>query len=107
MTDKQFANGIYPNRLSDKAPDFVLASVSINVTQFLEWLQANKHLANERGYINLKGLENREKTKRYFEIDLWEPKKDVATNTGNVATTAPVKTEVYPEEEINPNDIPF
>jgi len=100
MSEKQFANGIYPNRLSDKAPDFVLASVSINVTQFLEWLQANKHLANERGYINLKGLENRDKTKRYFEIDTWEPKKDVAT-------TAPAKPQEYPEEEINPEDIPF
>ena len=71
--EKKYANGIYPNKLSDKAPDFILSSVSIHVTKLIEWLEANKGLANEKGYINLKGLESKDKTKKYFEVDTWKP----------------------------------
>lgn len=95
--EKQFVDGLYLNKLSDKAPDFIKASVSIHVDKMIAWLEKNRLLVNEKGYINLKGLESKE-GKPYFEVDTWSP-------TGN-KPKAP-KVPEYAEEEINPDDIPF
>lgn len=73
---KQFVDGLYLNKVSDKAPDFVKASVSVHVEKMLAWLDKNMLLVNEKGYINLKGLESKDGQKRYFEVDTWKPRND-------------------------------
>lgn len=91
MSEKVYPEGIYLNRVHDKAPDFIKANVSIHIEKAIAWLQANKNLANEKGYITLVGKESQTLDakglpKRYFELDTWKP------NT---------------EQSITPEDIPF
>jgi hypothetical protein len=103
-TQAIFVSGMYLNRVHEKAPAFVITNQDIHVEKLITWLQENKHLANDKGYIRITGKESQTKdnkgfNKRYFQVDTY--KKD--TNTENVATTAPE----YPEAEINPQDVPF
>jgi hypothetical protein len=80
-----FTDGFYLNKVHEKAPAFVITNQSIHVEKAIAWLNANKHLADEKGYIRLTGKESRQ-GKRYFEVDQWKPEKPVATNNENVAT---------------------
>lgn len=73
-----FVSGMYLDRVSDKAPAFIITNQSIHVEKFMEWLTANKHLANEKGYIRIQGKESKtvdEKGnfKRYFQVDTYKP----------------------------------
>jgi len=79
-----FTDGFYLNKGHEKAPAFVITNQSIHVEKAIAWLNANKHLADEKGYIRLTGKESKQ-GKRYFEVDQWKPEKSVATNTENVA----------------------
>jgi len=107
QTDKVFVSGMYLDRVHENAPAFILTNQTIHVEKFIEWLQANKHLATEKGYIKLVGKESQTKddkgmNKRYFEVDQWKP----------TATTAPVAPSAsvlptYPAEEIDDKSIPF
>ncbi len=90
--EKIFAEGFYLNKLNEKAPSFVLVDQSIHVEKALAWLEANKGLANEKGYINLTGKES-QNGKRYFEVNTFKPKQVI---TGDSLP-----------EDINPADIPF
>lgn len=90
MAEKTFAEGIYLNKLSDKAPDFVKANISIHVEKAIAWLKAQT--PDEKGYVRIVGKESKDK-KTYFELDTWKPSEK--------------KAPEFPEEEINPEDIPF
>ena len=74
-----FAEGIYLNTVSEKAPDFIKANVSINIATAISWLSAlkEKGLADEKGYIRLTGKESKQ-GKRYFELDTWKPSTETA-----------------------------
>lgn len=89
--DKIFAEGIYLNKVNDKAPAFILADVSIHVEKAMAWLRTLT--PNEKGYINLTGKESKN-GKRYFELNTWKPKSET-------------KAPEYPEEELNPDNVPF
>jgi hypothetical protein len=65
-----FADGIYLNTVSEKAPEFIKANVSIHIEKAIAWLQAQK--PNEKGYITLVGKESKQ-GKRYFQLDTWKP----------------------------------
>lgn len=85
MADKIFSEGIYLNKVHDRAPEFVKANVSIHVKKAIEWLQTLEHkgVIDEKGYIRLSGKEGRE-GKRYFEVDTWKPeKKEEAVDYNN------------------------
>lgn len=69
-----FTEGIYLNKVHEKAPAFIVANVSIHLEKAIAWMQANKHLADEKGYIRLTGKESKQ-GKRYFEVDTWKPEK--------------------------------
>lgn len=69
-----FTEGIYLNKVHEKAPAFIVANVSIHLEKAIAWMQANKHLADEKGYIRLTGKESRE-GKRYFQVDRWVKKE--------------------------------
>jgi len=91
-TETIFADGIYFDKPREGAPDFVKGRVSIKAEEAIAFIQKHK---NEKGYVNLDLLKAKEGGKLYFKLNQYKP-KDVATNTGNVAT-----------EEIKPSDIPF
>lgn len=97
-----FVAGLYLGRVPDAAPSFVITNQTIHVEKLIEWLQANKNLADEKGYIRLQGKESKNVDdkgflKRYFQVDFYkkpEPKPE------NVLPE-------YPATDINPEDIPF
>lgn len=68
---KVFADGFSFKSPSDKAPDFILGSLSVNVMKAIAWLQAN---ANERGWVNLSIKRSKNGTE-YIERDDWKPTK--------------------------------
>lgn len=74
MTEREeaiFSEGIYLNTVSDNAPEFIKANVSIHIEKAMAWLQSNKNLADEKGYIKLVGKESKQ-GKRYFQVDTWK-----------------------------------
>ena len=70
MADKIFSEGIYLNKVSDRAPEFIKANISIHIEKAIAWLQAQT--PDEKGYIKLVGKESND-GKRYFEHDQWKP----------------------------------
>lgn len=88
-----FVEGLYSNEVSAQAPEWILANQSIHVEKLANWLQANKALANEKGYINITTKLSKGGS-RYIAVDTY--KKEEKT----------VMPE-YPTEEINPEDVPF
>ena len=88
QTEKVFVSGMYLDTVHEKAPDFIKTNQTIHVEKFIEWLQANKHLATDKGYIKLVGKESQIRdengfNKRYFEVDQWKP----------AVTTVPAKSD--------------
>jgi len=74
-----FAEGIYLNRVHEKAPAFIITNQSIHVKKAIEWLQSLEHkgVVDEKGYIKLVGKESKKlDTKglpmRYFEVDTYK-----------------------------------
>ena len=101
QTEKVFVAGMYLDRVHPNAPEFIITNQTIHVEKFIEWLQANKHLASEKGYVRLVGKESSQKddkgfNKRYFEVDTWKP---------TPKNDAPVLPD-YPKD-ITEGDVPF
>jgi len=95
--EKVFAKGFWFERPHTNAPSFVKGRMSVKVSEAVEWLEANK---SERGYVNLDLLLAKDGEKLYFTLNEYKP-KDSQENTFG-------KTEIqYPDEEINPADVPF
>jgi len=90
--EKIFADGIYLNKVSDKAPDFIVANVSIHIEKGIAWLKTQT--PNEKGYITLVGKESKQ-GKRYFELDTWKPGIEPRT------------TETKTEPDVDENGTPF
>lgn len=70
MSDIEFANGFYFNEPNEKAPDFVLGSVSIKPQAFIDWL--SEQTPSEKGYVRLAIKRSRE-GKIYASLDNWQP----------------------------------
>lgn len=70
-----FVGGLFLNKVSDNAPSFIITNQSIHMETLFKWLQANKGLADEKGYIRIVGKESKE-GKRYFQVDTWKPKAE-------------------------------
>jgi hypothetical protein len=87
-SEKVFVSGLYLNRVSESAPAFVITNQDIHVEKLIAWLTANKHLANEKGYIRITGKESQTKddkgfNKRYFQVDTYK-KPEASTTTEEV-----------------------
>ncbi len=79
--DLIFVDGLYSNPVSDKAPSWILGSLSIKPDVLVEWLQNNENLKNERGYINLK-IQMSKAGKRMVVVDTWKKEtQDVRNDT--------------------------
>ena len=68
MSDKNFVDGLFYNFPHEKAPEFVLASLSINQAKFINWL--NEQEANDKGYIKIDVKKSRE-GKPYCELNTY------------------------------------
>jgi hypothetical protein len=97
----------------------VKAGVSVQVRKFTDWLDANQHLINENGWINFDLLASQKTGNWYFAVNEWKPSvpattaapepshKDVtASSVPYPENTGPQPFE-KPDDEINPEDIPF
>lgn len=98
-----FVDGLIFKSKHENAPDFVLGSLSIKVDELTAFLAKHK---SETGWVNIdflrgKPKEGEAKGKPYFKLNTFKPEAK------NEAPSAPEKKEEYPEEEINPADIPF
>lgn len=62
-------NGIFFKTPHDNAPDWVKRKVSVNVEQFIQYLQEN---ANEKGYVNF-DLNEARSGHWYLQKDDWKP----------------------------------
>ncbi len=75
MADKIYAKGIYFNEKNEKAPDFVLGSISIDLDIFD--IDTLREYANGK-YVRLQVLMGKEKP--YVVVDTYkkEPKKELS-----------------------------
>lgn len=71
--DKKYVEGLFANRPHEKAPDFVKASLSIQVERFIEWLSEQE--TSEKGYVKIDILEGREGA-YYAKHNDWNPDKE-------------------------------
>jgi hypothetical protein len=85
---QEFVDGLFVNR-KENAPEFVKASLSFKVENFVEYLNSK---ANAKGYVNIDILESRE-GKLYAKLNDWKPKQE--------------EVEEEEEEEITSENIPF
>ena len=99
--EKIYAKGLFVKR-NEKAPEFVVCSLSIKTDEFIQFLREN---TNEKGYVNLQVLKSKEKGTLYAVLDTFTPKTD------NVSTEQkkPVKTKANdPFQNGNSgDDLPF
>lgn len=102
-----FTEGIYLNKVADTAPSFIITNQSLHVDKLIAWLQANRKLANEKGYINIVGMEGKE-GKRYFKVDTWKPNtKPVVNTTTQVPEGKGIDISEFGDGSVNVDDIPF
>jgi hypothetical protein len=79
MSDKiVFASGAYFDR-NDKAPDFVVGRLSVNVDKFVAWLAEQER--SEKGYVNMQVLRKRDGSGYYVALDTWKPTKQAQPET--------------------------
>ena len=79
METKKYAKGLFAKR-NDKAPDFVVCSLSVKVEEFNQFLEDN---VNDRGYVNLQVLKSKDKGSLYAVLDTFEPKASTVSTDGN------------------------
>lgn len=109
---KIYTKGIYPNKPRTNAPNFVKGAVSIHVDTFKKWLNENQSLLNEKGYIFLDMLESNKDNSMYFVVNTFKPsgspvqEETVDSLAEDMENSASNKVK-YPDEDINPEDIPF
>jgi len=85
-TEKVFADGFIFKR-SEKAPEFVVGSMSIKVDEAMAFLAQNE----SNGWVNL-NVKQSKGGKYYMELDTWKPKPTK-------------KDDVF--EESDDEDVPF
>lgn len=95
--EKIFANGLMFKERNPAAPEYVLGSLWVKVDEFIAFLQANN---TNNGGINI-DIKRSIKGNIYCELNTWKPSRPAFMDEGK-------KDEIeYPEEDINPDDIPF
>jgi len=76
MSEKKYVNGLYIKSPSDRAPDWVMGKLSINVSQFREWMQG--HLRDNPGaeWINIEMTrQKKDPSKGSAVLDEWKPEQ--------------------------------
>ena len=91
--ENEFPDGMYYNEPREGAPDFVLGSVSIKVSEAVAWLNSTE--ANEKGYVNLDV--KRSKVGRVYMVK----------NTWKAAPLASPQAAAPPVDDFEDLEIPF
>lgn len=103
--EKTFVSGMYFEK-KDTAPVYVIGSLSLKVGEVVPFLQLHE---KKSGYVNV-DIKQAQSGKYYCELNTWIPQKDKVkeeeTNQTELNNMGSDKIE-YPEEDINPDDIPF
>ena len=73
--EKIYAKGLFVKR-NEKAPEFVVCSLSLKSDEFIQFLKEN---TNDKGYVNLQVLKNKDKGTLYAVVDTFEPKASTAS----------------------------
>ena len=81
MSDKQFTEGIYFNKPSDKAPDFIKLNLKFERDKLIKWLQSQEPEFNVQVKEGKSG-------KWYGEIDTWKPTKQAEAAPAPEADTS-------------------
>jgi hypothetical protein len=90
--DKIFCDGLIAKKPNGRAPEFIKATLSIKVAEFIPFLETH---AKEDGWVNITVKESRG-GKFYAELDTYV--------RGEKRETAETPA---PPNDINPDDIPF
>ena len=92
-----FVKGMFVKR-NEKAPDFVVCSISLKIDEFAKFVKENK---NDKGYLNVQVLKSKDKGTLYAVLDTFEPK--------TTATPAQAKKVANndPFQNGNSGDLPF
>lgn len=104
MSEAIYAKGLYfnPNRpdTPDSVKEWKKGAVSIHIDNFTDQLKSLKANADQKGYVRFDLTKNDKNGEVFYSFRLndWKPEKKVTEETAK---------EVFPEENINPNDIPF
>ena len=97
MENKKYAKGLFVKR-NEKAPDFVVCSLSFKSDEFVQFLKEN---TNDKGYVNMQVLKSKDKGTMYAVLDTFEPK----TNHAPTQEKKSVKND--PFQNGNSGDLPF
>lgn len=122
-TEKIFISGFYSSDVADTAPAWLLGKGSLHADKLAQWLTENKQLADKDGFIRYTVKKSQSTGKRYVEVDTWvkpsqslQPDGTPYPQDSNGAVAAiqngshplPTSDDIqYPDEDINPEDIPF
>jgi len=99
-----FADGMGLTERKDNTPEFVINKFYFNADKFSQFLQENK---SEKGWVYVDMLMS-QKGVPYFKLNNFKPlKKDEAATPAWKPKVKAVETIEYPEEDINPDDVPF
>lgn len=87
--------GIYFNEPSEKAPDFIMGNISINIETFKEYIEKHADYINDKGYMNFQ-LKSSKQGKPYISV-----------NTYGLVTKDKVAEIMADDEEVPLEEIPF
>jgi len=83
MSEKQYAQGFYGHAPSERAPDFIVGSMSVKVEQAIEWLQAQEPDGN--GFVRLSISRQKANPEKWsFSLDTWKPKNEAVADDPNL-----------------------
>lgn len=94
MGEKEFAEGLFFKPPSDKAPEYVIGSLSIKRNDLINWL-------TPRGgeWVNL-NIKRSQGGKVYFEVDTWKPSGEKPAQTKKPAPQNPIQNDPFPDDGI-------
>lgn len=81
---KNFVDGLFIKDRTDRTPDFVLASYSLNISKFKQWLSDNEHHA-VKGWLNI-DIKKSQNGNKYAELNSYKP-QNVTPEAQNPAHT--------------------
>jgi hypothetical protein len=100
--DIVFADGMIVKKPHQNAPDFVKATVSFKMKEFVEW----GRLHHKEGWVNVQIKESKG-GKLYAALDTFTPSKQEEYATGGQQAREAMATETPPADNFADDPIPF
>ena len=86
-TEKQFVNGLFFKRPNEKAPEYIIGTLSAKRNELMAFLGQQ-----EGDWVNMVIKESK-KGNLYIQIDDWKPKKQMTEEQGDNQTPTPEPVE--------------